>query len=1732
MSEIMDEQEASVEEPLAPEKLTEIAPPSAVDVDEEMLPQSDPILPSEQEPFTLKKLRGVDPELVVDEEWLESRVIQPLVVPSDSAESLPPIVPTLPVSSSRWEKWWPLFLALVLLLGAYFRWTGINWDEFSHLHPDERFLTIVASKLKTTDPLTYLKTSESPLNPYNVGEGFYVYGNLPMTVVRFSAEFVQGICQSFEKGCTFDGKPINYVGYDGVHFVGRFLSALLDLISIYFIFQIGKRLYNWQIGLMAAILTSASVMSIQQSHFFTADNWAGTFCIIAIYCAIRASEKNRLHWHGVFGLFVGLALASRINVLPLFAMSAVAGAIWISRRISSWQELSRPRGIDSVLQAVVGVAIAALMMIITFRLAMPYAFMDSAMVKATQPDSGAISQFIGSIVGFNPKWLENMSEIQRLQKPDAVFPPALQWVDRKAIIFPLTNMMFYGMGITAFIAAWIGVVWTFFRITRTKPEWRNHVILWLWSIGYFLFMGTRWVKSVRYFLPIYPTLFVFGAWVLWQIWRWSDKDQLKRIVATAAIGIVIVPTLLWANAFMEVYTGRFTRLAASDWFYDNIKSGATLLYRNSAGEEKEFQLPLKNHIFQTATGPLFMNFDMPEDGTIEGIRLNYLTDEKTNIDPTRLQLDLRQRETGQSLVTIEGEINVSERRSPATLNVEPVTVSAETPLVAQLVMTSGGILVAGTTIIANEHWDDSLPARTDTHDPYGSYYQGLYDEIDQFDGQLPMTWPDNDRKKESFVRWLDNTDVIAISSQRAVWSTPRLPMTYPLTMVYYENLFQEKLGFKLAGQFHANIHIGPLYISDTGGEIGWGKLPDIGWPMPNDFTSAEEAFSVYDHPPVWIFVKDESYDATSVKAILDEVDLTKTMFMNPGQATNAPTGLLMDAKQVTQHEQGGTFRNLFDVDGILNRSPLLAALVWWLVIIAIGWLTLPILYTVLPGLPMRGYPISRVLGVLLISYFGWITSSVGLLENTRSTYLIGTLLVGIVSAILFFLKREEITTFIRQQYRYIIFTELLAALLFLVGIIVRWGNPDVWHVIWGGEKPMDLTYFTAVMKSATFPPYDPWYAGGTLNYYYYGFVYGGSLTKLLGIVPTLAYNLLIPTLLSFTGMGAFTLAYELFEQRTSKVAVEESPKNRMIDLNQWGLVAGITATLLCVLLGNLGEMGVIYKASMAAGDPSWKDRLPIAGEMMQALTGASSIIGGKEPPIYPGDWFWDASRALNYAEGEAGPITEFPYFTFLYGDLHAHMFGMPLMFLALAWLLSFGLQRIETRFSAETVVLWFVGALSIGVLYPTNSWDFPTYLVLAMLGLFFFHLRKQGTLNLRLIGDLLGQIGILFVIAYALFLPFHQSFAAGFSEVALWTGTKTHLSNYLVVWGLFVFLILVHLAREFRAWASQLSADELKGVEPYLFHLLGVMGVVLLGTAVAVIKGYEIAPLTVIIILVSTLLALSNRLSPSRRLILALIACGMGLTLVVDIIVIEGTIGRMNTVFKFYLQVWLILSVVGGFALASALQYSLPKWGLGRKTVWYSLAGILFFIAFLYFPMATNAKWETRMSENAPHTLDGMAFMKTAVYDDRNGQISLAADYEAIQWMQRNIDGSPVIAEAYSDNYYRSIGNRIAMYTGLPSIIGWSGHQSQQRNAVDAKIGDRTNDVALLYNTIDIEQTLTILEKYGVKYIYVGQLETSYYSPQGIAKFAEMANDNLLKAVYTAADVTIYEVIEQTVARR
>lgn len=1655
------------------------------------------------------------------------------------------------VSAQRfsWESLTIVLLLLILILAGYFRFTGLNWDQNFHLHPDERFLTIVGSSLQgAPDPVTYLRTSESTLNPYNVGQTFFVYGNFPMTITRYGAEWTNQLCNTFTGAdgvapawCTH-----NFVAYDGIHIFGRFLSGLVDLLSIVFLFLIGRRLYNNWIGLMAALLMALAVMPIQQSHFFTMDNWAAALTTFTIYTAVRIAGfgdinvKWQKRWWILFGVGLGLAVASRINVAPLALMVNVAGLLWLLRRGHSWAsikaditdtisqnpvaQLSDSGNLPSadIQRMIFGIALAAIVSFFAFRVAQPYAFADSALIRETAltetgTEPNFISVAIQSVVGFNPQWRANMDEIQNVQGSDYSAPFALQWTDRTPILFPFTNMVLYGMGITAGLMAWVGVLWALARTVQGRPDWMAHALPMGWSLFYFAFMGTRWVTSTRYFLPIYPTMLLMAAWALWTILQRAraSSSQLRPLQiggAMALIVTVVVPSYLWATAYMKTYTQPMTRIEASSWILDNVPSGVSIHY-TANGEELQIQLPMRQFEFNGSNNRLFLREIMPVDGTVTAVQLNYARQQ----EPSNVRLELNYND-GTAIQSLTVEETLTTERQPVLFDLPDTAVSANKAQELTITLLEGNPVQADASHIYTEHWDDSLPVGVNGRNAWGSYF------VATGGGPLPVTHLDSPQKREDLMNWLDESDYIVLSSQRALWSLPRIPGSFPMMITFYENLFAGNMGYELVADFHADFQAGPLYLSDTTGQFSWGEPPNVGWPPPGDL-AAEEAFSIYDHPPVWVFAKTDNYSRDNVLSILGQVDLTPSnvTFMTPGDATNAKNGLLLSSEDQALQRQNGTFSEIFDLDSRLATDPVLAAVVWWVAVIGLGWLAFPFTASVLRGLPDKGFAFAKILGLLLISYFGWLMASFQWLPNSRGTYLLGLLLLTVASLLVFLSHRQEMTAFIRQNLKYIGAVELFALALFIFFIGVRVRNPDLWHLFWGGEKPMDMTYFTAVLKSTSFPPYDPWYAGGYLNYYYYGFVFVGALTQILGTIPAIAYNLSVIMIFSFTGLSAFGVAYNL----ARGIGHWGSGSGSQPATRNLPLAAGVIAGLMAVLIGNLSQIGVMLRAWRSTGNNVLNSGITGLDNFFQTVDGAVRVISGQGANIPVQDWFWTASRAINVEPGEVGPITEFPYFTFLYGDLHAHMITLPLTMVATAWAISLVMSAARKDIVAwwETAVIWAVGAISIGVLQAANIWDLPTYLVIGLLAVVYtVYLKNQQTWSFQALGQIVVQSILLVGLSLLAFFPFSDSFGAGFTSVGFWEGSHTYLANYLSIHGIFLFFIVGYLVIEFRDWARTITAKDLVEWRSSSYLVLAIAFLYIIILLLLYLQTYWIVPVALTITVWAGLLSLRTDLPPHRRIVLVLIASAIALTIFVEFFIVEGTVQRMNTVFKVYMQVWMILSVVGG--VTAVWVWQRVKAHESIRTVWQTGAVILALGGLLYPMQATVAKWNIRDGAVQPLTLNGMEFMRDVTYGEANGNVSLDYDYDAILWMQENVEGSPVVAEMVSRNYYRSMGNRVAMFTGLPSIIGWAGHQDQQRAAVPTRnVGGRYNDVERLFNTTQVVEKINIIEKYDVGYIYTGQLEWVSYNPNGLNTFDEMVEMGYLEEVYRNEGTSIYKVI-------
>jgi uncharacterized membrane protein len=295
--------------------------------------------------------------------------------------------------------------------------------------------------------------------------------------------------------------------------------------------------------------------------------------------------------------------------------------------------------------------------------------------------------------------------------------------------------------------------------------------------------------------------------------------------------------------------------------------------------------------------------------------------------------------------------------------------------------------------------------------------------------------------------------------------------------------------------------------------------------------------------------------------------------------------------------------------------------------------------------------------------------------------------------------------------------------------------------------------------------------------------------------------------------------------------------------------------------------------------------------------------------------------------------------------------------------------------------------------------------------------------------------------------------------------------------------------------------------------------------------GYEVAVVAVPLGVISASLVFFPRMAGRRRFLWFVVGTCLALGLGVEVLVLKGDIGRQNTVFKFYLQVWVMLSVVAGVSVAWMRERALHFESHWRKLWWIGM-GLLICGGALFLPFGVRARALDRMSPQVGLTLDGMAFMEYGkVWDGDPGrgdgrEISLAGDYAAIRWMQDTIQGSPVILEGVGYREYLW-GNRVSIHTGLPAVGGWRWHLVQQYAALPSQVVSwRRDDVQDCYNTTDVRRAQEILTDYGVRYVYVGDYERAYYDPAGLAKFDQMAAQGMLRVVYGAQGVKIYEVVE------
>jgi len=855
-----------------------------------------------------------------------------------------------------------LGILLILLLAAYFRTIGLYWGEEQYLHPDERFLVWVGSDISPVHSLSeYFDTANSSLNPHNRGHGFFVYGTLPMFLTRYLVEWIYG-----------------HSGFQEMLRVGRPLSTLADLFTVLLVAATAYHLYGKRVSLLAAAFYGLAVLPIQLSHFFKEDTFLNVFIFLGIYLAVRivdqpdsdasiqsdelinpdedkAKDLFRIakSWLRsplfqlsiAFGISFGCAMASKITAYPLaFVLPAAFIIRYFKENIHNQDE---PRRQIFIKKTIACLIVGGFVSILIFRIFQPYAFKGPG--------------FFGVLP--NPAWVDNIKEQRNQSTGDVDFPPALQWA-RRSVWFSGKNLTIWGLGLPLGLLAWAGFIAMGWR--SLQGEWRKHAILWGWTAFYFSWQSFQPNPTMRYQLPSYPGLAIMAAWFIFWLARTGKKaispaDETiplteqpeshsgnpwfarlqslwnatnARWFAWGLAGIVLVLTACWAFAFTRIYTRPVTRIAASRWIYQNVPGPINIQIQSSSAGVYNQPLPFPYSQTITATNPYRTIFDAHASGTINQITLGHALDVANIRASKNLQFTLSKSAQPDFAVhfTLKSDfLPISDARGESfTIALPqpfPVNQGEQYQLSISLEDSQAAIALTGASPANESSWDDGLPLRMDGYDGYGGIYTP--------DLIFEMYWDDNPEKLARFISTLDQADYIFISSNRQWATVPRVPERYPLSTTYYRHLlgcpddkdiiwcynvakpgqFQGDLGFDLIQVFESFPSIGSIQINDQ---------------------FAEEAFTVYDHPKVLIFKKSDHYDEASVQRILGAVDLNMVVHLTPRQAGKVPGLLMLPPDRWKEQQAGGTWSEIFNIQGLINRNPLVSVLVWYLTLSLLG----------------------------------------------------------------------------------------------------------------------------------------------------------------------------------------------------------------------------------------------------------------------------------------------------------------------------------------------------------------------------------------------------------------------------------------------------------------------------------------------------------------------------------------------------------------------------------------------------------------------------------------------------------------------------------------------------------------------------------------------------------------------------------------------------------------------------
>ena len=791
------------------------------------------------------------------------------------------------------------------------------------------------------------------------------------------------------------------------------------------------------------------------------------------------------------------------------------------------------------------------------------------------------------------------------------------------------------------------------------------------------------------------------------------------------------------------------------------------------------------------------------------------------------------------------------------------------------------------------------------------------------------------------------------------------------------------------------------------------------------------------------------------------------------------------------------------------------AVVWLLSVQLLGLAVLPLTYALFHRLPDRGLVLSKVLALLIVSYVLWLLGTVQVLPNTQYSVIAIVVVLAGLSYGLMRRRLRELAVFIRAEKLPLLAAETVFLVLFILWVAVVYHAPAINHT----EKPMDFAFLNAVLKSTHFPPEDPWLSGHSISYYYFGHFIMAMLTKLTAVPSSVSYNLSIALLPALVGAGAFSLVYNLVRRSGAAASTAAA--------------FALAAPVFVVLVSNLEGVLEFVRARGWGSEGFW-------GWVSIKGLAAGPAAGGLFPDDYL--WWWRGTRIIDTVRDGVSldyTITEFPFFSFVLGDLHPHVSSLPFLVLTLA--LALNLLGSQDRMGPSWVIRrpWEAAAiaLSLGALAFINTWDMPVFAAILAV-----------TVLAKTYGDWSGDVGrtLLSTASFAapvllgavlLYAPFYMTLdsqATGILPTR--DAMDTRPLFFFMIWGLFLlaggYFLLAQLASSpgmFGRNPGTLGLTLAAALFPFvLWACIKIVvspfegGVVDALGAVGSRLGKLLPGMVVVAAaLASLLLRMKEGRGTETVFPLLLLAIAFYLLLGAELFYLVDLFGtRMNTVFKTYYQAWLLLAVVSAYGLYYGYANPLPSprrlGGLlpkaapmlerarkGIPYVWMGLVGVVT-VASLYYPIGAALD---RARHSGESTLDGLAFLRS----------HHPGEYEAIEWLRDEAPRGRIV-EAVGGSY--TSHGRISSSTGLPTILGWPGHEHQWRGST-REFDGREREVEKIYTESNPALVRGLLETYGVRYVYVGARERARYGPDRFDAFG-----SFLKPVFRGQDVVIYQRVE------